>query len=100
MASEGRARHSRTEAMRGADPTPLLEQMPERYSHVVRNWADREPSRLALRSGASLMSYGDLWDATREAKRVLQKLGVDAGDRVLLVAENGLQIVPLLLAVS
>ena len=102
MDSEGRllVRDRREQAMKGADPAPLLQQMPERYSHVVRNWADREPWRLALRSGASLMSYGDLWGATSEAKRVLQKLGVGAGDRVLLVAENGLQIVPLLLAVS
>jgi acyl-CoA synthetase (AMP-forming)/AMP-acid ligase II len=90
----------REQAMKGGDAASLLARMPERYSHVVREWARREPCRLALRAGASRLSYGDLWDATEVAVRLLRKLGVGAGDRVALVAENGLQIVPLLLAVS
>ena len=94
----GSARRAR--AMKGVDAASLLGRMPERYSHVVRQWAEQDPSRLALRAGASRMTYGGLWDATKEAVRLLRKLGVGAGDRVVLVAENGLQIVPLLLAVS
>jgi long-chain acyl-CoA synthetase len=90
----------RAHAMKGGDPTLLLGRMPERYSHVVRDWATREPSRLALRAGARAMSYGKLWAATGAARQLLQTLGIVAGDRVLLVAENGLQIVPLLLATS
>lgn len=46
------------------------------------------------------MTYGGLWDATKEAVRLLRKLRVSAGDRVVVVAENGMQIVPLLLAIS
>ena len=90
----------RAQAMKGGDAAPLLGRLPERYSHVVRDWAQRDPARLALRAYAGQMSYGELWDVTEEAIRLLLRLGVGAGDRVVLVAENGLQIVPLLLAVS
>lgn len=90
----------RTEAMKGGDASALLNRMPERFSRVVREWAERDPARLALRAGVRRMSYRDLWDATEEAMRLLRNLGVSAGDRVVLVAENGLQIIPLLLAVS
>src|SRR5260370_22187418 len=86
--------------MRGGDESALLAPMPDRFSHVVCDWAAIEPSRIALASGACRLSYGDLWNATRKTVKTLRKLGVRAGDRVLLVAENGLQIVPLLLAVS
>jgi long-chain acyl-CoA synthetase len=91
---------ARTQAMRGADATKLLARMPDRFSHVVCDWATIEPSRIALIAGAGRLSYGELWIAARRAADTLQQLGVRAGDRVLLVAENGLQIVPLLLAVS
>ncbi len=90
----------RAQAMRGGDATSLLARMPDRFSHVVCDWAAIEPSRIALASGSQRLSYGDLWTATRKAIKTMRKLGVRAGDRVLLVAENGLQIVPLLLAVS
>src|SRR5882757_595989 len=90
----------RTLAMRGGDATALLARMPDRFSHVVCDWATIEPSRIALIAGTRRLSYGELWIAARKATDTLQELGVRAGDRVLLVAENGLQIVPLLLAVS
>jgi long-chain acyl-CoA synthetase len=86
--------------MRGGDATKLLARMPDRFSHVVCDWATIEPSRIALIAGTRRLSYGELWIAARKATDTLQELGVRAGDRVLLVAENGLQIVPLLLAVS
>src|SRR5439155_23653975 len=40
----------REHAMKGGDAASLLARMPERYSHVVREWAGREPSRLAVRA--------------------------------------------------
>jgi acyl-CoA synthetase (AMP-forming)/AMP-acid ligase II len=86
--------------MRGGDATKFLARMPDRFSHVVCDWATIEPSRIALIAGAARLSYGELWIAARKAADTLQELGIRAGDRVLLVAENGLQIVPLLLAVS
>jgi acyl-CoA synthetase (AMP-forming)/AMP-acid ligase II len=91
--TEGRILH-------GADPTRLLSEMPERYSRVVENWARKEPQRRALEFAGREMSYGELWSATTDAVTLLTRKGTRAGDRVLLVGENGLQIIPLLLAAS
>ena len=33
----------RARAMKGGDAASLLGRMPERYSHVVRQWAERDP---------------------------------------------------------
>jgi long-chain acyl-CoA synthetase len=90
----------RAAAMRGGDPTPLLAAMPARYSHLVRNWAERTPDRQALLCDGRVVTYRDLWDATGKARGLLRGLGVRPGDRVLFVAENGSQVVPLLLAAS
>ncbi len=87
--------------LQGADPTRLLSQMPERYSRVVKNWAERAPHRRALHFAGRNMSYSELWSATVDAIALLKGIGVRAvDDRVMLVGENGLQIVPLLLAAS
>src|SRR5882757_9278401 len=90
----------RERAMSGGDATSLLARLPDRLSHVVHDWAIRDPYRAALRSGLVGLSYGALWDATCDAISHLQRLGIRAGDRVALVAENGLQVVPLILALS
>nr|WP_283816144.1 class I adenylate-forming enzyme family protein [Bradyrhizobium manausense] len=86
--------------MSGGDATSLLERLPDRFSQVVYGRALRDPYGLALRCGTRSLSYGQLWHATQDAVAKLQALDVRAGDRVLLVAENGLQIVPLVLAIS
>jgi long-chain acyl-CoA synthetase len=91
---------SRARSMKGGDPTLLLSRMPNRYSHVVRDRARSHPDRPALRVGPIAMSYGELWQAATAAKETLLKLNIGPGDRVLLVAENGLQVVCLLLALS
>jgi long-chain acyl-CoA synthetase len=96
----GLAMDHRAKAMNGGDATPLLERMPDRLSHVVRDWALRDPFRPALRCGERLLTYGQLWHATLDAVSIFEGLGIRSGDRVVLVAENGLQIVPLLLALS
>jgi long-chain acyl-CoA synthetase len=90
----------RERAMSGGDATSLLARLPDRLSHVVHDWAIRDPHRAALRCGLMGLSYGALWSATCEATLHLQRLGIRAGDRVALVAENGLQVVPLILALS
>src|SRR5712675_2341892 len=63
-------------------------------------WTTAETGVESPIAGPRRLSYGELWIAARKATDTLQELGVRAGDRVLLVAENGLQIVPFLLAVS
>ena len=90
----------RERAMSGTDAASLLSRLPDRLSHVVHDWAIRDPDRAALRCGAQGLSYGDLWSATLDAVSKLRRLDIRAGDRVALVAENGLQVVPLILALS
>jgi acyl-CoA synthetase (AMP-forming)/AMP-acid ligase II len=84
----------------GPDPSRLLASMPERFSHIVKAWAKKEPHRRALASAGREMTYGELWEATTKAAALLAKKGVRPGDRVLLIGENGFQLVPLMLAVS
>lgn len=91
---------SSSKIVRGPDPTRLLSEMPERYSQVVRRRAKTEPHRRALAFAGREMTYGELWTTTRDAIELLTRMGIRAGDRVLLVGENGLQLIPLLLAAS
>jgi long-chain acyl-CoA synthetase len=86
--------------MLGINPAPVLLAMPERYSQVVRRWSERLPTRLALRSDRGELTYAQLWHNTLEAIEVLRDLEIRPGDRVLLVGETGLQMTPLLLAIS
>lgn len=86
--------------MRGPSPAALKRLLPARYSHVVRDRAAATPDAPALYVGDLCWSYGDLWARTQDAIALLEQHGVGPGDRVLIVAENGMQIVPLLLAAS
>jgi long-chain acyl-CoA synthetase len=90
----------RERAMSGGSAACLLARLPDRLSHVVHDWAIRDPYRAALRCGSQGLSYGGLWSSTLDAISNLRRLGIRAGDRVALVAENGLQVVPLILALS
>jgi long-subunit acyl-CoA synthetase (AMP-forming) len=55
---------------------------------------------MALRCNGQALNYGELWQYTLQAAEKLQELEIRPGDRVVLVGEVGLQILPLLLAVS
>jgi acyl-CoA synthetase (AMP-forming)/AMP-acid ligase II len=74
--------------------------MPQRHSLVVKAWAEKFPTQLALRCNGQALNYGELWQYTLHAMEKLQELEIRPGDRVVLVGEVGLQMVPLLLAVS
>ncbi|MDP3172882.1 MAG: class I adenylate-forming enzyme family protein [Phenylobacterium sp.] len=90
----------RAAAMHGGDPRALLDSMPPRYSQLVKRWADLTPERPALICDGVTHTYGELWTATLAAIDLLRANGVGGGDRVLFLAENGLQVTPLLLAAS
>ena len=84
----------------GADAAALIEAMPARFSHMVGIRAAEMPDRPALLLEGRDVTYGALWRATLEAKDLMTSLGVGPGDRVMMVGENGLQLVPLMLAAS
>ncbi len=84
----------------GTDATAMLDALPARFSHFVSQRAAEIPDRPALLVEGGVLTYGALWRATGEAIELLTSRGVGPGDRVMMVGENGLQLVPLMLAVS
>ena len=82
-------------ASRHAQLSPL----PARISDLPRRWATETPDALALREGKSSWTYRQLTVAITEAQRHLRKIGVRAGDRVVIVNENCMAVVALLFAV-
>ena len=77
-----------------------LPTLPARISDIPRRWARETPDALALRDGESEWTYRQLGVAIIEAKSRLQKIGVRAGDRVVIVTENCMAVVALLFAVA
>lgn len=88
-ASDGRATGN---GYRGAAPKRLCDLVDER--------ATRDGARVALIEGSRRTSYAGLAEASRQAAAFLAAQQVRAGDRVLIVAENGIDAVVLLLAVQ
>lgn len=84
----------------GASLDPALALLPARISDIPRRWALDTPDALALRDGVSEWNYRQLGDAILEAKTRLRKIGVRAGDRVVIVNENCMAVVALLFALA
>lgn len=59
-----------------------------RIHEVIHPWVENQPAALALQDAGSRLTYGDLESSVQATAQQLQALGVRAGDRVLLVAEN------------
>ncbi len=84
----------------GDDASTMLEVMPARFSQLVAECAASSPDLPALLAEGRVLTYGSLWEATGEAVEIMTSRGVGPGDRVMMVGENGLQLVPLMLAAS
>jgi acyl-CoA synthetase (AMP-forming)/AMP-acid ligase II len=82
----------------GDNPDTLPAALPARIGDVVRRWALATPAAPALHDGARHWSYAQLDAAVDEAVQVLRALAVRPGDRVMLVAENGVAQVALTFA--
>jgi long-chain acyl-CoA synthetase len=76
----------------------LLRSLPERMSHVVRPWAERQPDAPALVEGGRALSYAELALAIERTAQWLRTRGVRAGDRVMLLGENSIALALLVLA--
>src|SRR5690606_523166 len=76
---------------RGPDASDLLGAMPEKFSDVLRGWAERAPRLTALYFREDAISYGELWRLVRAAAEWLRTQGVGPGDKVMIVGENGPQ---------
>lgn len=72
----------------------------QRLCDLVDQRAMRDGAHVALIEGARHASYAELASSCGKAASCLAAHGVRAGDRVLIVAENGIDAVVLLLAVQ
>lgn len=71
-----------------------------RIHEVIAPWVGSIPNALALSDRDHALTYAQLDMATRAAAVQLRQLGVEPGDRVLLVAENCAALAVLVLAAS
>jgi len=62
------------------------------YSALHRIVQDH-PSNIALRHSGQDVTYAELWQRSEERAEELQRLGVSAGDRVAILAENSVDAV-------
>jgi len=69
-----------------------------RISDVVKPWAEHSPDQLALAESGGSWTYRELASAICDTQAWLRKLGVRAGDRVMIVGENCRAFITILLA--
>lgn len=82
------------------DSTEFLDALPDRIHRIVDPWAAARPESVALSDAGAALSYAQLAQAIRETAARLAGSGVRAGDRVLLVGENGVALAVFILALS
>ena len=82
-----------------ASPTPsssagfvLRGDLPQRIHQVIEPWVALQPGAPALEQGDTVLTYGELEAAVTGAARRLAAQGLRAGDRLLLVAENSIEV--------
>ncbi len=80
-------------------PDPPLDAF-ARIHEIVDHWAERAPGAPAVSGGGRLLNYAEFAAAGEDAAAVLKGRDLGAGDRLLIVLENGLAAAVLLLAAS
>ncbi len=71
-----------------------------RIDEPVAYWAERAPDAPAVCEGGRVLNYGEFDQAIARAAGFLAGQGVGAGDRVLILLENGLAAATLLFAAA
>src|SRR4051794_38219584 len=72
----------------------------DRIDALPRRWARDRPDSVAIRDGPRDIAWRALVDAIDACAHRLSRIGVRAGDRVVIVAENSLAQVATLFAAS
>lgn len=88
------------ERLLGCAGDQVITRLPHRLSHGILRWAEETPKQIALISANGSMTYGELASAVEETKAWLEGKHVLAGDRVMLIAENGPGLMAMFLACS
>jgi len=84
----------------GCRSEEILSRLPRRLSHQILSWIEKTPEAIALQEADQNVTYSQLGLRVAEARALLLQRGVRAGDRVMLVAENGIALMVLFLALS
>ena len=84
----------------GCRSEEILSRLPRRLSHQILSWIEKTPEAIALQEADQNVTYSQLGLHVAEARALLLQRGVRAGDRVMLVAENGIALMVLFLALS
>lgn len=73
-----------------------------RFIHqIIEYYADQQPLHTCLvDDNNQTVTYAQLWERTQQAADYLRQSQIKAGDRVLIVGENGVDMVTLLFACS
>lgn len=82
------------------DVEALLAALPARIDAIVRRHARTAPDAPALREDGRTLGYRELEDAIDACAAWLRELGVQAGERVMLVGENCVAQVAALFAIA
>ncbi len=64
--------------------------VPRKVTDILEHAAARQPDAIALREGEAQWTYGTLLRAARQTMQLFAERGVVRGDRVMIVADNGL----------
>lgn len=91
---------SEDEKVLGCARSDILSKLPRRLSHSILKWAEISPHAPAVVGNASTLTYAALQQAVTESIEFLKSKGVRPGDRVMLVAENGIALMCLFVALS
>ncbi len=88
-------------AMLGQSPESLLAQLPERISSPLQRWRYEKAEAIAVQDHLGTQyTYEQLAEQVHTSASQLLALGVEEGDRVLLINENCVQLLIWLLATS
>ncbi|NVI81547.1 class I adenylate-forming enzyme family protein [Janthinobacterium sp. BJB401] len=82
------------------DIPSLLAGLPARLSAIPAYWAARAPDAPALHEGGRHWTYTQLQHGVENAAQLLRQLDVRAGDRLMVVGENGALQVALIFAAA
>ncbi|MFT4676075.1 MAG: long-chain acyl-CoA synthetase [Patiriisocius sp.] len=84
----------------GCAPHEVLGLLPRRLSEGVLSWAEKTPKQLAIISDAGSLTFAELLEAVEECRAWLEAEKLRPGDRVMLIAENGIGLMAMFLAIS
>ena len=88
------------EVVLGCSANQIRSRLPRRLSHQILSWVEKTPDSPAIKEGQQQLTYGQLGSVVETAKGLLVQWGLRPGDRVMLVAENGIALMCLFLAIS